>query len=100
MANTTGKKYGGRTKGTPNKTTKEIRDVIRKVIESNVCEMDIWLKEIAEKNPQKAFELFLKLLDFIIPKINKVNFTDTIKVDKECSFLNVLEDSTIFDNEI
>ena len=30
MANTTGLKYGGRQKGTPNKLTKELRAILKK----------------------------------------------------------------------
>ena len=29
MANTTGKKYGGREKGTPNRLTKELRSILK-----------------------------------------------------------------------
>ena len=29
MANTTGNKFGGRTKGTPNKLTKELRELLK-----------------------------------------------------------------------
>ena len=32
MANTTGKKYGGRQKGTPNRMTKELRSVLKDVL--------------------------------------------------------------------
>ena len=32
MANTTGNKYGGREKGTPNRITKELRSLLKDVI--------------------------------------------------------------------
>ena len=32
MANTTGKKYGGREKGTPNRLTKELRSVLKDIV--------------------------------------------------------------------
>ncbi len=32
MANNTGKKYGGRKKGTPNRMTKELRSVLKDVL--------------------------------------------------------------------
>ena len=32
MANTTGKKYGGREKGTPNRLTKELRTILKDVL--------------------------------------------------------------------
>ena len=32
MANTTGNKYGGRSKGTPNRLTKELRTVLKDIV--------------------------------------------------------------------
>ena len=32
MANTTGKKFGGRNKGTPNRLTKELRTILKNVL--------------------------------------------------------------------
>ena len=32
MANTTGKKYGGREKGTPNRLTKELRSILKDIV--------------------------------------------------------------------
>ncbi|QMU64599.1 MAG: hypothetical protein GKR88_10075 [Flavobacteriaceae bacterium] len=57
MANTTGKKFGGRKKGTPNKTTKEIRNAFQLIIDKNLNNIDKWLNEIAETNPKKAIIL-------------------------------------------
>jgi hypothetical protein len=38
MANTTGKKYGGRQKGTPNKLTKELRTLLKdKLTAKELC---------------------------------------------------------------
>lgn len=36
MANTTGKKFGGRTKGTPNKLTKEMRATLKHVFDHEI----------------------------------------------------------------
>jgi hypothetical protein len=46
MANTTGKKYGGRQKGTPNRMTKELRVLLK----------DIMYQEL--KEVQERFSLF------------------------------------------
>ena len=32
MANTTGKKFGGREKGTPNRLTKELRSILKDIV--------------------------------------------------------------------
>jgi hypothetical protein len=58
MANTTGKKYGGRQKGTPNRMTKELRSVLKDVLFEE-------LGEIKEKldmlEPKERIELVIKL---------------------------------------
>ena len=59
MANTTGKKYGGRQKGTPNRMTKELRAVLKDVLFEE-------LGEIKEKldmlEPKERLELVIKLI--------------------------------------
>ena len=36
MANTTGTKFGGRTKGTPNRTTAETKELIQNVVSNEL----------------------------------------------------------------
>ena len=59
MANTTGNKYGGRQKGTPNRMTKELRAVLKDVLFEE-------LGEIKEKldmlEPKERLELVIKLI--------------------------------------
>tara|TARA_R110000764_G_scaffold153401_1_gene241324 strand:+ start:701 stop:1015 length:315 start_codon:yes stop_codon:yes gene_type:complete len=69
MANTTGQKFGGREKGTPNKDTKDIRKVYSKLLEDNESKLQSLFNQVAEKNPQKAIELILKMSEFVLPKL-------------------------------
>jgi hypothetical protein len=39
MANTTGKKFGGRSKGTPNRSTEEIRQSLLKLLDDNLINL-------------------------------------------------------------
>ena len=59
MANTTGKKHGGRQKGTPNRMTKELRSVLKDIIYQE-------LEEVQERfnllEPKERIELLIKLL--------------------------------------
>lgn len=71
MANTTGKKFGGREKGTPNKTTQEIKEAYQILVENNLENMTTWLEKIGEDNPEKAFDLIIKMSDFIVPKLSR-----------------------------
>jgi hypothetical protein len=62
-------KTGGRLKGTPNKVTTQVREAIAEFAEANVGKLQAWLDAVAAKDPAKAAELFVRLLDFHIPKL-------------------------------
>ena len=81
MANTTGKKYGGRKKGTPNKVTKDIKNAFRQLIESNIDNLSEWLNSIAKENPEKAFDLILKLSEYVTPKLNRTEYKEQTSIE-------------------
>lgn len=64
-----GQKTGGRKKGTPNKSTIEIREAYQKLVEGNLDNMTKWLDTIAKDNPEKAMDMMLKLSEYMIPKL-------------------------------
>jgi len=59
----------GRGKGTPNKTTREIREAYQNLVEMNLENMTTWLSSVAADDPEKAMDLMLKLSEYIIPKL-------------------------------
>ncbi len=59
----------GRKPGTPNKTTKEVREAYQRLTEANLDNMSIWLSQIASEDPAKAMDLMLRLSEYIIPKL-------------------------------
>lgn len=65
MAN--GVKTGGRSKGTPNKSTAEVREAIAAFASANVDKMGTWLNQI--DNPEKKLDLFLRAIEYHIPKL-------------------------------
>jgi hypothetical protein len=65
----------GRKKGTPNKTTKEIREAYQKLTEDNLDNMSIWLSQVAGEDPAKALDLMLRLSEYIIPKLGRQEIT-------------------------
>ena len=68
-------KKGGRAKGTPNKTTAEIRDAYQKLVEDNLTNMTEWLVQVAADNPERAMDLMLKLSEYMIPKLARQEVT-------------------------
>ena len=65
MANTTGKKHGGRAKGTPNKTTAETKDLLQKVLGKEVMKLGLMLGKL---DPIDRINALSKLLPYILPK--------------------------------
>ena len=65
----------GRGKGTPNKTTKEIREAYQNLVEMNLENMTSWLANVASEDPEKAMDLMLKLSEYIIPKLARQEVT-------------------------
>lgn len=59
----------GRKRGVPNKATGDVRTVIAKIAEKNASKIDAWLARIGRKNPAKAMDLYLRMLEYHIPKL-------------------------------
>ena len=72
MANNTGIKYGGRQRGTANKATARLREAFTDLLEGNMGRLQELLDKVAEKNPEKALELLLKLSEFVLPKLRAI----------------------------
>ena len=70
MANTTGIKYGGRRKGTPNRITKELRVLLKDIMYQE-------LEEVQERfsllEPKQRIELIIKLMPYVLPKVNSIS---------------------------
>lgn len=67
--NNTGKKYGGRTKNTPNKITSEVRDKISKILDNNINQVEQDLKQL---QPKDRLSILLQFMKFIIPQLKQV----------------------------
>jgi hypothetical protein len=66
MANNTGKKYGGRKSGTPNKLTKELRIALKNVL---YHEIELLPKHFEKLESKDRIELLTKLLPYALPKV-------------------------------
>lgn len=80
MANTTGKKHGGRIKGTPNKSTNQARESIARFVDGNSDRFQGWLDRIAEDDPYKAFQCVKDLMEYHLPKLQR---TDVQNLNKD-----------------
>ena len=78
MANNTGKKYGGRQKGTPNKLTKVIRTVLKDLIYK---ELDEIRKCLDSLEPKQRIELVIKLIPYVLPKLDSISHSANESLD-------------------
>ena len=83
-----GSNTGGRPKGATNKVTRDIRSAYQQLVEFNLENMSLWLAAIAADNPEKAFELMIKLSEYVIPKMQRTEVTgkDGADLFKELKF--------------
>jgi hypothetical protein len=78
MANTTGIKYGGRQKGTPNIMTKELRSVLKDILYQELEEVQERFKLL---EPKERIELLIKLMPYALPKVTSISHTTNEPLD-------------------
>lgn len=61
-------KTGGRTAGTPNRTTKEAKDFLKQILYAEFDNIQASLKKAREESDSKYIDLLTKLLQFVLPK--------------------------------
>ncbi len=71
MANNTGKKYGGRKAGTPNKLTKELRAALKNILHQ---EIELLPDHFNKLEPKDRLELLTKLLPYALPKVQPESY--------------------------
>ncbi len=77
MANNTGKKFGGRTKGTPNKTTKETRESLKRIIDMELVQLPRLLESM---KPYQRADVLTKLIQYVLPKPDiEIEKTDSLQ---------------------
>lgn len=80
MANTTGKKFGGRQKGTTNKKTEKAREAIAAFVDGNAGRLNNLLDRIEEENGAKdAFNAITSLLEYHMPKLQRTDHIGDVK---------------------
>lgn len=65
----------GRPKGTPNKSTALVREAIARMAEDNAEKFAEWLEKVAAESPEKACDIYLKAIEYHIPKLARTEVT-------------------------
>ena len=65
----------GRPKGVPNTKTQLGREAIAKFVDGNAGRLEGWLDAIAKDNPKAAFDSFMSVVEYHIPKLQRQELT-------------------------
>jgi len=65
----------GRPKGVPNKATQDARMAIAQFVDNNAHRLEGWLDQVAQENPEKAFQLFQSVVEYHVPKLARTEST-------------------------
>ena len=64
----TAKAAGSKSKRGSNEQIKELRGLFLDVLDDNKSNIQVWIDDVADKDPAKALDLLLKFSGFVIPK--------------------------------
>lgn len=59
----------GRPAGSPNRATTEVREALAELVAGNVPRLQQWLDRVAKHNPKAALEIYVKLVEFVVPRL-------------------------------
>jgi len=66
-------------KGKPNKATNEARKCFQLLVDNNAPRLQQWMDEVAKDNPAKALDFFIRMAEFVIPKLQRAEIVDKRK---------------------
>ena len=92
MANTTGLKYGGREKGTPNRLTKELSAILKEALHK---ELESIGERLEQLEPKERLEVLIKRMPFVFPRMNTISHSMDEHVDFsdwQCWFVLIISD--------
>ena len=83
----TAKQGGEKSKRGSDKELKQLRSVFTELLEENKPKLNKWLNSVADTDPSKALDLYIKMTSFILPKPRSIEL-DNIE-NKEQKIINL-----------
>jgi hypothetical protein len=79
----------GRPKGSLNRTTEMMRLNIARAVNNTLDTIQTDLAEIKKKDPAKAMELSMKLMEYAMPKLRSIDVKGTMEVNAKIQSINL-----------
>ena len=61
----------GRRRGSKNRFTADVRQAVAAFAQNNVHRLEEWITAVAKRDPARAAEIFLRALEFYVPKLQR-----------------------------
>jgi hypothetical protein len=79
----------GRPAGVPNRTTEQAKVTIQRAVNGILDTMQSDLQEIKKRDPIRAMELAIKLLEYSIPKLKSVDVKGTMDIKQQIQQISI-----------
>ena len=74
-------KHAGRPKGSPNKSTKEIREALQYMVEKQLDKLEDAFNKVYEQDPGRFLSLYERFCNFVLPKQQQVEISNENGID-------------------
>lgn len=74
-------RLGGRVKGTPNKTTAELRQLVASIVEKNIDKVN---DDLAKMQPKDRVAMLEKLMAYVLPRMQAITANVSAGVEQSC----------------
>jgi len=89
------KSLGGRPKGSENKEVKTLRESINAILEGGIEDFNSSMAELRETNPKAYLDVYVKLIDFSLPRMKSVDTTISAKDNVESIKIEIKKPNSI-----
>ena len=79
----------GRPKGAVNRTTEQMRLTINRAVNNTLSTIQADLLEIKKKNPEKAMELAMRLMEYTMPKMRSIDMSGTMDINAKIQQISI-----------
>jgi hypothetical protein len=79
----------GRPKGTQNKTSIEAKSIINRIVDKSLEWAEEDIEKLRKKDPIRAFELSMKLMDYAYPKLKSIEMKAEVSSKIEQIVVNI-----------
>ena len=95
MANNTGIKTGGRTKGTVNKTTSEIREHFQNLVSDNLEQL---YNDLNSLEPIQRLKVIIEIAKFVVPTLKTTELTTDIENRFNPITVTIVQSNEVFND--